>query len=43
VRVPRTNPDEHFQGVRLVVNESLNWKSPPELARVFIESLRPAK
>ncbi|HEX6099631.1 MAG TPA: aminotransferase class I/II-fold pyridoxal phosphate-dependent enzyme [Thermoanaerobaculia bacterium] len=39
IRVPRPNPDEPFQGLRLVVNESLNRKSAPELAKVFIESL----
>jgi threonine aldolase len=39
IRVPRPNPDAQFQGLRLVINESLNWKSAPELAKVFIESL----
>lgn len=39
IRVPRPNPQEQFQGLRLIINESLNWKSAPELAKVFIESL----
>jgi threonine aldolase len=39
IRVPRPNPDAQFQGLRLIINESLNWKSAPELAKVFIESL----
>lgn len=39
IRVPRPNPDAQFQGLRLVINESLNWKSASELAKVFIESL----
>ena len=37
IRVPRPNPDEPF--LRLVINESLNWKPAQELARAFIESL----
>ena len=39
IRVPRPNPQEQFQGVRLVINESLNQKSPSELAEVFIGGL----
>jgi threonine aldolase len=39
IRVPRPNPEEGFQGVRLIVNESVNMRSAQELAKVFIESL----
>lgn len=39
IRVPRPNPEERFQGLRLFVNESLNRTSASELARVFIDSL----
>jgi threonine aldolase len=39
IHVPRSNPQAQFQGLRLLINESLNWKSAPELAKVFIESL----
>ena len=39
IRVPRPNPQAQFQGLRLIINESLNWKSAPELAKIFIESL----
>ena len=39
IRVPRPNPEAQFQGLRLLINESLNGKSAPELVKVFIESL----
>jgi threonine aldolase len=39
IRVARAGAEDGFQGVRLIVNESLNLKSAPELAKVFIESL----
>lgn len=39
IRVPRTDPEEHFQGLRLIINESLNLKSAPELAGAFIDAL----
>lgn len=39
IRVPRPSLDEQFHGFRLFINESLNRKSPLELAEAFVESL----
>jgi threonine aldolase len=39
VRVPRPTLEEPFHGFRLFINESLNRKSPLELAEAFVESL----
>lgn len=39
IRIPRPNAEEPSRGVSLAINESINRKSAPELADVFIESL----
>lgn len=39
ILVREPEPDDYFQGVLLVVNETLNWKSGSHVAKIFIKSL----